>query len=157
MRVYSASFENVTVSAVQDLFDIAPADDRPVEILSIVITQSSEVGDAAEEMLRLRFVRGFATAGSGGTAPTAEPHSSTDSGTGATVRVNDTSQAVVGAGTTNILRAETFNVRAGYYYTPIPEERIIVKQPDTRLVVQLMAAPTDAVSMSGTITFRELS
>lgn len=156
-RIYSTTFDNVAVTAVQDLFDIAPASNKPVTIHEIVITQSTEIGDAQEEMLRLRFVRGFATVGSGGTAPAMERHDKNDAATGAVVRVNDTTQAVVGAGTTEILRVETFNVRSGYQYLPTPETRIHVDSTDVRLVVQLQGAPVDSVSMSGTITFEEIS
>lgn len=155
-RIYSTSFDNVAVAVVQDLFDIAPASNKPVMIHEITLTQSTEFGDAAEEMLRLRFVRGFATVGSGGTAPTVERHNKQDAATGTTVRVNDTTQAVVGAGTTEILRVETFNVRSGYQYLPTPETRIRVDSTDVRLVVQLQAAPIDAISMSGSITFEEV-
>ena len=37
------------VTAAQDLFEIAPADDKPVEILGIELGQTSDSGDAADE------------------------------------------------------------------------------------------------------------
>ncbi len=65
-RVYSVNFENVAVTALQDLFEISPADDKPVRILGLFLSQSTELGDAAEEMLRIQVIRGHNTGGSGG-------------------------------------------------------------------------------------------
>jgi len=156
MTRYAVTFDEVAVSAQQDLFDIAPAANRPIIIHEIVITQSSDVSEAQEEWLHLRFVRGFATVGSGGTTMTPVPLSVVDSATGATCRINDTSKAVVGAGTTEVLRSDNFMIRSGYYYLPTPESRIIVTATSTRFVVQLNTTPTDALTMSGTLIFEEL-
>ena len=69
-RIYSVVFSAVAVSAAQDLFEITPADDKPVEIVGIELGQSSDAGDAADELLQISIIRGFTTSGSGGTAPT---------------------------------------------------------------------------------------
>lgn len=155
-RMYSVSFDNVAVTVAQDLFDIAPADDKPVILHAIYLSQSTEIGDAMEEMLRVRLVRGFATVGSGGGTFTPVPVNEHYAAAGATARINDTTIAVVGAGTTEILHVETFNVRSGWIYMPTPEMRPVIKQTTTRLVVQLQAAPADSVSMSGTLYFEEI-
>ena len=47
-RMYAVSFENVTVSAAQDFFEVSPADDNPVLIHAVYLSQSSDTGDAAE-------------------------------------------------------------------------------------------------------------
>lgn len=155
-RIYSVSFDEVAVTAQQDLFDIAPATNKAVLIHEIVITQSTEVAEAQEEWLHLRFVRGLATVGSGGSSGTVVPLSSTDAATGATVRINDTTKAVVGGGSTDVLRSDAFQVRAGYYYLPTPETRILVKAGDTRLTVQLNTTPADSITMSGTMIYEEI-
>ena len=46
-RVYSVTFSAVAVTGAQDLFEITPADDKPVEIVGIELGQSSDAGDAA--------------------------------------------------------------------------------------------------------------
>lgn len=155
-RMYAVSFDEVPVTAQQDLFDIAPADDKSIYIHELILTQSTELAEAQEEQLHIRFVRGLATVGSGGTSATSVPLSSSDNASGATVRVNDTTKAVVGGGSTDILRADSFQVRAGYFYLPTPETRILVKQTDTRLVIQLNTTPADSITMSGTLVYEEL-
>src|SRR5262245_54489209 len=73
---YTVVFENVTVSASQDLFELTPADDKPVRLRGLVLSNVggiADAGDAQEELLRLLVRRGHSTGGSGGTAPTARP------------------------------------------------------------------------------------
>lgn len=154
-RMYAVTFENVAVTAAQDFFEISPADDRPVLIHAIYLSQSTDVGDAAEEMLRVKIIRGHTTGGSGGSAPTPAPlGSSADAAAGFTAEVNNTT--IASAGTAVDLHAETFNIRAGLVYIPTPEARPGASQANTTLVVRLMAAPADALSMSGTLIVEEL-
>ena len=62
-RIYAVPFENIAVTAAQDFFDIAPADDKICVIHGCWISQSTEVGDAQEEFLRIKIIRGLATLG----------------------------------------------------------------------------------------------
>jgi hypothetical protein len=157
-RIYAVTFDEVAVTAQQDLFDIAPATNKPIKIHELIITQSSEVAEAQEEVLHIRIVRGFATVGSGGSAFTAVPYtSSADVASGATCRINDTSKAVVGAGATDVLRSDNFQVRAGYYWLPTPETQPIISAASTRVVVQLNTTPADSVTLSGTLLFEEIA
>lgn len=155
-RMYAVTFENVAVTVAQDLFDIAPGDDKPCIIHAIYLSQSTELGDAQEEQLRIKLIRGFATVGSGGGAFTPVMLNEHNTASGATCRINDTTIAVVGAGVTDVLWAESFNLRSGWQYLPTPEMRPVVKQTSTRLVVQLVAAPADSVTMNGTLIMEEI-
>lgn len=152
-RVYVVTFENVAVTAAQDFFYLAPADDKLLELHAVFLSQSSEVGDAQEEFLRVKIIRGHATVGSGGSAPTPVPMNEHDPAAGFTARINDTT--IASTGTPVDLHAETFNERTGWVYLPTPEMRPWVKQTATTLVVRLMAAPADSVSMSGTLYVEE--
>lgn len=153
-RMYSVVFENVSVTAAQDFFELTPADDKPILIHGIYLANISEVGDAAEEMLRVAILRGHTTGGSGGSAPTPAPlGSSAGAAAGAAAEVNNTT--IASAGTAVTLHAESFNVRAGWQFIPTPEARPGASQANTTIVVRLMAAPADAVSMSGTLIFEE--
>lgn len=154
MRMYAVTFENVAVSAAQDFFEITPADDKPVVIHGCYLSQSTELGDAAEEMLRVEIIRGHSTGGSGGTAPTPVPMDPADAASGFTAEVNNTTIASVG--TAVVLHAETFNVRSGWQYIPTPEARPKASQANTTIVVRLMAAPADSVTMGGTLIVEEL-
>lgn len=153
-RMYSVIFENVSVSAAQDFFELTPADDKPIVIHAIYLSQSSEVGDAMEEFMRVEIVRGHTTGGSGGTAPTPTPLDPAGASAGAAAEVNNTT--IASAGTTTVLHAETFNERVGWVFIPTPECRPKASQANTTIVVRLMAAPADAVSMSGTLYFEEM-
>ena len=55
--LFACTFEATEVSAVVDLFEINVLDDRPVIIHALYLSQSSDVGDAAEEFLRVQIVR----------------------------------------------------------------------------------------------------
>lgn len=154
-RMYAVTFENVAVTAAQDFFYVAPADDKAVVLHECRLSQSTELGDAAEEQLRIAIVRGHATVGSGGSAFTPLPLIPTDTAAGATARINDTTIASAGTGV-NLL-VDTLNVRSGWLWLPTPECRPMVTQGSgTTIVVRLLAAPADSVTMGGTLLFEEL-
>jgi hypothetical protein len=154
-RLYSVSFENVAVTASQDLFYIAPADDKPCVVHAVYLGQTTEIGDAMEEQVRIKMIRGHATVGSGGSAPTPRPLSPSDGAAGFVARVNDTT--IASAGTAVDLHADTWQLRGPYQVIFTPEMRHQVTQAaGVTWVVRLMAAPTDSVTMSGTIYVAEL-
>lgn len=155
--VYTVEFENVTVATAsgdQDLFYLAPADDKPIQILAWDLYVTSEVAEAQEEWLRLRWIRGHATVGSGGAAATARPMRSISAAAGVTARTNDTT--IASAGTAVNIWSGGLNVRAGGIWVMTPEMQFHCNQTDTTIVLRLMAAPADDVSMSGTVWFEEL-
>ena len=154
-RMYVCSFENVAVTAAQDFFEISPADDKPILIHAVYLSQSSDVGDAAEELLRVTIKRGHTTSGSGGSAFTPVPlTSSAGVAAGAAAEINNTT--IASAGTAVVLHAETFNIRTGMAYIPTPEARPGASQANTTLVVRLEAAPSDSLTMGGIVVFEEL-
>lgn len=153
-RVYTVEFENVAVTASQDFFELTPADDKPVRVLSWELTNVSDFGDAQEEVLRLRWIRGHATSGSGGTAPTPRPGNRSDAAAGFTAEVNNTTIASTGSPIN--LWSGGWNVRMPRPEKYIPEERIEASQADTTLCLRLLAAPADSITISGTVTVEEL-
>ena len=156
MGIVSARFESVAVTLAQDLFSLQSPTSGIGRLLSIVIAQESDVGDSAEEILVVRIVTGNTTVGSGGSAPTAVPRSLAATPT-ATVRANDTTE--VSVGTQAIKHSDAFNIRVGWQYIPIPEERIVwnelIAGTTTFLAVQLITVPSDSLTMTGTITWEE--
>lgn len=149
-RMYSAVFEEVAVTAVQDLFEINAPADSVVVLHSCVITQSSDAGDSEAEQLSTIFHLG-STSGTGGSAVTARPLALGDAAFGGTIEANNTTQSTEG----NILHAEAFNVAIGLHYIPTPEARIVIS-PSDRLIIELQTAPTDSLTMSGTIIIEEI-
>lgn len=152
-RTYTVSFEGVAVTAAQDFFEVQPADDKPCRITGIFLSQSSDVGDAAEELLRIEVIRGHTTSGSGGGTPVEEPLEPNDAAAGFVSETNNTT--IASAGTTSILHAQTFNIRSGLELFLPPGAQPKANQGNTTMVVRLMAAPTDSLTMSGTLYVEE--
>lgn len=154
-RFYSASFSAVAVSAAVDVFEVLAATGKPFVLHEIVIAQSSDYGDAQAEGLSVLIKRatGSYTSGSGGSTATPARHLTNDAAAGPTVETNNTTQASAGSGALTTVRAEAFNVQAGYQYLPPPEQRILFL-PAEALVVSI-TAPADAVTLSGTVVIEE--
>lgn len=157
--VFTVTFENVNVVAVQDLFALLTPASTRLAVCRAEVWQFSDVGDAASEILRLTWKRGATVAGSVGTAATPANVKAWGRAAVTTARVNDTTQA--NSGTITTLFATAMNIFAGYVYAPRfgaefdVDERITV-EASQRLVLSLDSTPADALSMSGTITFEEL-
>ena len=153
-RIYTVTFQAVAITASQDLFEIAPADDKPVQVLGLFLTQNTDVGDAQDEILRWSVIRGHATSGSGGSAPTPRPLKRSDSAAGFTAETNNTTVASTGSPVT--LHTDGFNVRAGEKFWWIPEAAPDASQADTTIVVRLLSAPADSITFDGTLYVAEL-
>jgi hypothetical protein len=154
-RVYTVPLQLTAYTAQIDLFDIAPADDKPVILHAIYLGQTTELADAAEEQLGIQIIRGFATVGSGGSSVTATPVNPSDTAAGATCRTGDTTIAVVGGGSTTHIHADTWNIRTPYQLIWTPEMRPQCTQTQTRVVIRLTGAPADSVTIAGTLYFEE--
>lgn len=152
-RVYTVSFTAVAVTVAVDLFEITPADDKPIEVLGLFLGQSSDVGDAASESLPYRVIRGHTTSGSGGTATTPRPLNRSGVAAGFAAETCNTTAASVGS--TVDLHAGVWNTQAGEYVW-LPEScEWEASQGDTTLVIRLGAAPADSITVSGTLYVRE--
>lgn len=154
-RMYSVALQLTAYTAQIDLFDLAPADDKPIVLHSLHFGQSTELGDAAEEQLGIQIIRGFATVGSGGSSATPTPLNPSDAAAGFTARTGDTTIAAVGGGTTTHVHADTWNLRGPYVYIPTPEMRPQCSQGQTRLVVRLTGAPADSTTIAATAVVEE--
>lgn len=155
-RTYSVSFQDLVVSAAIDLFEVVANAYKPVEIVEVRIGQTSDAGDAEDELLTIEILRGFSTSGSGGTSATGVPMNPADAADAATVEYGNTTLA--SAGTEAPLVRDAFNVRAGWIYIPTPDARPVAQGigGDTRIVVRLPDAPADALTMQGTLVYREV-
>lgn len=152
-RIYTVSFSAVAVTVAVDLFEISPADDKPVEIIGLFIGQSSDVGDTAAEILPYVVIRGHTTSGSGGTATTPRSLNRSDASVGFAAETCNTTAAT--AGTTHQLHADTFHIAAGEKLWLPEGTEWEASQADTTIVVRLAAAPADSLTMSGTLYVRE--
>lgn len=96
-RIYTVplSFTYANASGDYDLVYLAPAAQNPIKLLGFCVGQISEVGDAAEEGIRLSVIRlpATVTASSGGSSITPAPLDSADTAAGFTARAGDTTVA----------------------------------------------------------------
>lgn len=152
-RIYTAVFNNVAVTAIQDLFELVAPADSIVVLHDIHISQNTDVADAAEEILRLELTSGHTTSGSAGSAVTPVAAQLQDSAFGGTCEANNTTQASAGTIVTHYVW--NFNIRAGFDKIFTPETRPIIA-PSRRMCLELPAAPADSLTMSGSITFEEI-
>jgi hypothetical protein len=151
--MYTAVFNNTAVTAIQDLFEIVAPADSVVILHDIHLSQNTDVGDAAEEVLRIELTSGHTTSGSGGSAVTPVPVALGDAAFGGSVEANNTTQA--SAGTIVTKYVWNWNIRVGFDKIFTPETRPIIS-PSARMCLELPAAPADSVTMSGSITFEEI-
>ena len=152
-RMYSVEFAAVAVTAAQDLFSILPAANKPCLIHGLFLSQSSDVADAAEEIVEIKLVIGNTTVGSGGSAPTPRPLDKNDAAAGFTARANDTTE--VSAGTAIDHWSHAWNIRVPLEYWWTPECRSRVQNADFA-AVQLISVPADSLTVSGTLYVEEL-
>ena len=157
-RMYTGTFKDIAVTAAQDLFELAAPADAILVVHAWVLTQDTETGDAAEEMLTLTTNRGVGsvTSGSGGATVTTQPVEDGDPATGGVVERNNTTIMAVGTGTLETdPEVHNWNVRIPYQWVYPPELRPIVS-PSNRWTLELETAPADSVTMSGTVWFEEI-
>jgi hypothetical protein len=149
-RIYVVSFDVTAATVAVDFLEFTPATNKPIEIHSIIIGQTTEVGDAQEEMLPINVQRGGTamTSGSGGTtAANGVATNSVSAASGFTFEAMNTTVATFTAGV--VLCRDAFNVRAGWQWRPTPEERFVCSAANGGLVVRLGAAPADSISWTG--------
>lgn len=155
-RMYSCTFDATAATVAVDFFEITPADDKPCVVHAIYIGQTTEFGDAMEEMLEIEIIRGGTamTSGSGGTTAAAGAVlGPSGASSGFTFEALNTTIATFTGGV--VVHRDTFNVRAGYQYVPTPETRPSVSQANGGLVVRLGAAPADSITWAGSILIEE--
>lgn len=138
---YIAQQDAQAISTAVDIFHITIADDVPIQILSVEAGQTTDLGDAAEEVLRVGIYKGV-TGGGGGTALTE---------TGLHDRAPTAGTAVVGQGTAStggtLVDAFNWNIRqAGPIYLPTPELLTRLGQGSSPVAMRLLAAPADSIT-----------
>lgn len=156
-RIYTATFKSTAVTAAQDLFEIAAPTDAVVVVHAWHVSQSTETGDAAEEMLILTCNRGVGsvTSGSGGATVTPQPIEDGDTGFGGTVERNNTTIMAAGTGTLEELEVHVWNIRVPFSMVYTPETRPKIS-PGNRWTLELESTPADSITMSGTVIFEEI-
>jgi hypothetical protein len=152
-RLYTLTWDAPTaVTTIIDIFEIDPAAGKPVVIHELCIWQTTELGDAMEEIIPVSLRRGYTTSGSGGAAAVIGEGLAGDSAASFTAECRNTTVATTG--TPDIIHQDGWNVRVPYIWTPTP-----LLQPmstDPILVVRLDAAPGDTTTIAASLKVEEL-
>lgn len=156
MRHYSVEFEQASITTANgdyDLFEFVPATNRSIELCGLILAVTSELGDAQEEQLRIKVIRGHATSGDG-TATTPAPLNNGDGASGFTAET--VGATIASTGTPVDLHSDAFNVRTGYQFWWPDGFGPTCTVAGSRLVVRMMSTVTDDLNMSGTAYIREI-
>ena len=154
-RMYTVHLAPAAATVALDLVELTPADDKPIIIHGFRLFQTTDLGDAAEEIIGVAWVRGNATTGSGGNAGAAvSPKNPADAAAGCTAETGNTTQA--SAGTAVTVYSTGWNVRAPMEVVFTPEQRIICTQAQTLLCCRLLAAPADSLTIGFSVGFEEI-
>lgn len=154
-RVYTVHLAPSAITVAADLVELTPADDIPILIHGFRVWQTSDLGDAAEEIIGLAWVRGNTTSGSGGnTSVAVSPKDNRDAAASVTAETANTTAASTGTAVT--VYSTGWNVRAPLEVVFTPEQRIRADQGNTLLVLRMLAAPADSLTIGCSVDLEEL-
>lgn len=152
--IYTIQFTTATVgTAVQDFFEINPGTSKPLVLLGFGISQTSELGDAAEEGLTILVKSGHGTSGSGGAAVTPQPLDASQGTALFTAEANNTTKAQGGTIVTHY--AYSWNVRMPLDIV-YPEPMQVIATASRRLVIELASTSADSLVVNGYAVVQEI-
>lgn len=153
-RQYTVIFENVAVSAAQDLFQILGAAGKILKIKRLIIEATNTALVTAQSLqIRCQFLPVTVTNGSGGSSPTPRPMDPGDSAASFTAKANNTTPAS-SSGTTTTLLERGPHIYAGldHKWDPGTEPTI---GPSESFTAGLLSTVSGTVNLSGTIFVEE--
>ena len=154
--IYSAPMDALAFTAATDVFEFTVAADRPVRIMGMRLGQTTDLSDAAEEVLRIGLYRDV-TAGSTGTALTEAIYGNESSTAAVTLAV------VANRGTPStggeLIDIIPWNIRIPLNEWWLPEvapkfSAIAAEGPVNSF--RLLVAPTDSITVSGCLFWQEI-
>lgn len=154
-RIYDISFENVTVSAAQDLCTALSAAAKSIKLhRARVGATNTSIPTAQMMQLRVRAASATLTVGSAGAAATARPFDPGDTAYGGTARTNDTVKATT-SGAFTILEEIGVHIYQGYDYTWPQDARPVVNLAGG-FVFELLSTVSGTCAFSGGIRIEEI-
>jgi hypothetical protein len=150
-RIYTVTYTGTLTNAGgnADLFELTPADDKPIRLRGFSLAQSTEVGDTAEESLGLQVIHLAATVTTGnGTSVTPTPvDTGVNVAAGFAAEANGATVAT-SSGTTTVLEDLAWNIRQSPFERWYPERDFCptVRQA-AALVVRCTSTPADDITI----------
>lgn len=157
-RIYTVPYTGTLTAGGTDidLVELLPADDKPIKLRGMLISQSSEVGDTAEEGLRITIRRLGATVTTGnGTGVTPVPPDSADAAAGFAAECLGSTVATT-SGTNTIVQEMAWNIRNSPFDFWWPDERFCPKAKQGEgLVVRMETTVADDITVCVTFWVEE--
>jgi hypothetical protein len=145
--MYFVSFENVTISAVQDLFSLKGSTGKLCTLFRLLLGMTNTTLQTAQGLrLNVKFSSATFTAGSGGTAPTPRPSDLGDTAASFTARANDTTQGTTSGAFTNIPSMGVHNFGGWDFSFPRPP----VFGLNQAIIFELLSTVSGTCAFSGT-------
>jgi hypothetical protein len=155
-RFYALQFNNVSVSAAQDLFAVRCGANIGIKLHQFELNSESSTAPAELRVI-IKRMTATVTLGSGGsTNQTPSPLLSTDAACSITnAGLNNTGRATTSGSTTNLFPFG-WNVLNGLLFVPAPEWRPSFAVNEA-LIIGLETAPGSATTMNAYIVIEELT
>lgn len=147
-RIVILDTDYQSVSVVQDLIEAKLDTDQAGFVLRAKIMQSSDEAAAEAEELQVNLKRatGAFTSGSGGGSATVSVFGPAAHSL-ATIERNNTTQAVIGTGTLDVVEPGVFNILAGEWEWHSTPETMIPLGPSEAAILSIDEAPADAITL----------
>lgn len=149
---YTASQDAQPITTAVDLLHITVAAEVPVRLWGFDIGNTTDLGDAQEEVLRIGIYRGVTGGATGAALTEVSLH---DRAPAATVAV--LGQAAASTGGT-LIKTIQWNVRqAGpAWIATVPDAAIRVSNTNDPVAIRLLAAPVDSITLGYEVLWEEL-
>lgn len=159
VRIYTVPWTGTVTNAGgnTDLWEILPADDLPCKIRGFRLGQTSEVGDTAEEGIRItvRRMRATVTSGSGGSAGAPEQVDLSNQAPSFASETNNTTVATT-SGDSEILEELAWNERNSPFEVWYPDPDFAPKAVQGEaLLIRCETTVADDITFCGTIWIEE--
>lgn len=159
-RIYTVPFASGTVTNTggnADLWELTPADDKPIHIVGIRLGQSSEVADAAEEALNISIIHlgATVTSGNGSSVTPVAVDAGVNVAAGFTAEINGATVATT-SGTATTVEELIWNIRNSPLEIWYPDIRFApTARQATALVIRLNTTVADDITFAGTVWIEE--
>lgn len=159
-RKYTVPYSGTLTNAGgdSDLFEFLPADDKPIRLRGLILAQTSEVGDSAEEGLRISIIHlpATVTSGSGGSAVTPVPVDAVDAAAGFAAECNNTTVATT-SGSASTMYEFAWNIRISPMEMWWPDDQLApLCRQAAGLVVRSQTTAADDISIAITAIVEEI-
>ncbi len=151
-RVYTVSFENVTVSAAQDLVALKGSTGKVLKLLRAWMGATNTTLQTAQSLrLNIKYASATITLGSGGSTPTPRPFDPGDAAAAFTCHANDTTPATTSGSFVNLVPQGVHNY-AGWDW---PLKNPLVCGLNEGIVFELLSTVTGTCAFSGGVEVEE--